>query len=45
MSEVWQQITAAIVGAVITILWRLIDRYLPDPNGKHPLPPAPTDDA
>ena len=37
--EMWAQLIAAVVGAIVTVLWRLIDRYLPDPEGKHPLPP------
>ncbi|HYW86334.1 MAG TPA: hypothetical protein VFB50_01080 [Chloroflexota bacterium] len=34
------QLAAAIVGIVVTVLWRLIDRYLPDPN--RPSPPGAT---
>jgi hypothetical protein len=34
------QIAAAVVGILVTIAWRLIDRYLPDPN--HPSPPPRT---
>lgn len=34
------QLVAAVIGVVVTALWRLIDRYLPDPDGKHPSPPA-----
>lgn len=33
------QLAALIVGILATILWRLVDRYLPDPNV--PLPPRP----
>jgi hypothetical protein len=40
--ELWAQIIAALAGAVLTILWRLIDRYLPDDTGQHPLPDRPT---
>ena len=39
----WSEVLAVIIGAVVTVIWRLIDRYLPDPDGKHPLPPAPGD--
>lgn len=34
------QIAAALVGILVTIAWRLIDRYLPDPN--RPSPPGAT---
>lgn len=33
------QVTAALVGILVTVLWRIVDRYLPDPNV--PLPPRP----
>jgi hypothetical protein len=39
MDDVWTQVIAAAVGAVITVLWRLVDRWLPDE--RHPLPPRP----
>jgi hypothetical protein len=39
--ELTAQVVAAAIGVVTTILWRLIDRYLPDPTGEHPLPPRP----
>ena len=39
--ELTAQVVAAVVGVVATIVWRLVDRYLPDPEGKHPLPPRP----
>jgi hypothetical protein len=40
--EMWAQVIAALVGGLVTVLWRLIDRYLPDSSGEHPLPPPPT---
>jgi hypothetical protein len=40
-NETAAQITSIIIGVVATIAWRLIDRYLPDPRGTHPLPPRP----
>jgi hypothetical protein len=30
------QIAAALVGILVTVAWRLIDRYLPDPNQQPP---------
>jgi hypothetical protein len=40
-NETAAQITSVIIGVIATIAWRLIDRYLPDPRGTHPLPPRP----
>ena len=42
-SSDWAQIIAALVGAALTVAWRLIDRYLPDTTGNHPLPQPPGD--
>jgi hypothetical protein len=39
--ELLGQLVAALVGLVATIIWRLVDRYLPDETGSHPLPPRP----
>jgi hypothetical protein len=40
------ELSAALVGIIVTVLWRIIDRYLPDPNRPSPpgatsAPPAP----
>lgn len=37
----WTQLVSILIGATGVVVWRLIDRFLPDPNGKHPLPAAP----
>ena len=34
-------VISAGVGLVLTAAARLIDKWLPDPEGKHPLPPMP----
>jgi hypothetical protein len=45
-SEFTAELSAAVLGIVVTVLWRLVDRYLPDPNqgGRHqttsPAPPT-----
>jgi hypothetical protein len=55
ISSTWSQLTAVIVGAlaiaapsvikiVTVVVRRLVDRYIPDPEGKHPLPPVETKD-
>lgn len=36
------QIVAAGVGVLFIVIGRLVDRFLPDPDGKHPLPSPPT---
>lgn len=36
-----QAIIASAIGVVFTVLARLVDKYLPDPKGEHPLPPPP----
>lgn len=35
------QLIAALVGIVVTALWRLVDRFLPDDTGRHPTPDPP----
>ena len=40
-SDTTAQIISAVIGVVVITLYRLIDRFLPDPEGKHPLPPPP----
>jgi hypothetical protein len=37
--ELLAQVIAAAVGVVATVLWRLVDRFIPDQS--HPLPPRP----
>jgi len=39
MDAVEAQIAAALVGIVVTMAWRLLDKYLPDPLHPTPLPP------
>lgn len=39
--EAWTQVIAALVGVAFTVLGRLIDKWLPDTTGKHPLPEPP----
>ncbi len=38
------ELIAVLVGAAITVLWRIIDRFLPDDDDAHPLPPHPSSD-
>jgi hypothetical protein len=38
--ELESELAAAVVGILVTICWRIIDRYLPDPN--RPSPPGST---
>lgn len=37
-------VLSTVVGLVLTAAARLIDRWLPDPDNKHPLPPLPDTD-
>jgi len=39
-SNAQAQLAAAAVGILVTVAWRIIDRYLPDPN--RPAPPSAT---
>lgn len=42
MSDFWREVVSALavtgVGILITVASRLVDRWLPDPDGTHPLP-------
>jgi len=37
-SDILAQLIAVGAGVLITIAFRLVDKYLPDPEGKYPLP-------
>jgi hypothetical protein len=37
-NDIWAQVIAVVAGILITVAFRLVDKYLPDPEGKHPLP-------
>ncbi len=37
-SQAWAEILSPLIGVVLTITYRLVDKYLPDEDGKHPLP-------
>lgn len=37
-SETWAAILAPLIGVVLTIVYRLVDRFIPDESGAHPLP-------
>jgi hypothetical protein len=39
---VTQAVIASAIGVAFTVLARLVDRFLPDPRGEHPLPPPPS---
>lgn len=41
MNGAWQAIIASAVGIAFTALARIVDRLLPDPQNKNPMPPAP----
>lgn len=41
MDAFWQAVIASIVGGLFTVAARYIDRVLPDPQNKNPLPPPP----
>ena len=41
MNGAWQAIIASAAGIVFTVIARIIDRILPDPEGRNPLPPSP----
>jgi hypothetical protein len=45
MDAMWQAIIASAVGVIFTVAARFIDRILPDPQGKHPIPPPPAQQA
>lgn len=37
-AQAWAEILSPLIGVALTILYRLVDRYIPDENGRHPLP-------
>lgn len=41
--DAWAQIISPLIGLGLTVLYRLVDKYLPDETGNHPLPPARSD--
>jgi hypothetical protein len=41
-STTWAQILAPIIGVLLTVIYRLVDKWIPDEEGKHPLPTAET---
>lgn len=41
MSTTWQAVISSAVGVAFVVVARLVDRFLPDPKGEHPLPAAP----
>lgn len=41
MNGAWQAIIASGAGIAFTALARIVDRLLPDPHGKNPMPPNP----
>jgi hypothetical protein len=37
-SQTWAEILAPLLGVLLTIVYRLVDRFIPDETGNHPLP-------
>ena len=35
-----QAVIASAIGVIFTVAARLIDKYIPDPDDRHPLPPT-----
>lgn len=41
-SQAWAEILAPLVGVLLTIVYRLVDHFIPDETGSHPLPATPS---